>query len=160
MRPGNKKKRKENSQCSSTVYGIIGAENITDLFYDEFNCLYNSVPYSECEMDNLKNYTDTRLDHDKLCYLKDQIYVMYIWLWKTWKRGGIVNVISECIIPAPHRLQVPLAMLFNIMVIHGTAAEGSLEVSMTPILNTLRPRQNGSYFPDDIFKCILLNENG
>ena len=25
--------------------------------------------------------------------------------------------------------------------------------------NTLRPRQNGRYFPDDIFKCIFLNEN-
>ena len=25
--------------------------------------------------------------------------------------------------------------------------------------NTLRPRQNGRHFADDIFKCILLNEN-
>ena len=28
-----------------------------------------------------------------------------------------------------------------------------------PIFNTLRPRQNGRHFPDDIFKCIFLNEN-
>ena len=28
-----------------------------------------------------------------------------------------------------------------------------------PVLNTLRPRQNGHHFPDDIFKCIFLNEN-
>ena len=26
-------------------------------------------------------------------------------------------------------------------------------------LNTLRPRQNGRLFTDDIFKCVLLNEN-
>ena len=26
-------------------------------------------------------------------------------------------------------------------------------------LNTLRARQNGRHFPDDIFKCIFLNEN-
>ena len=26
-------------------------------------------------------------------------------------------------------------------------------------LTTLRPRQNGRQFPDDIFKCIFLNEN-
>ena len=26
-------------------------------------------------------------------------------------------------------------------------------------LNTLRPRQNGRHFQDDIFKCIFLNEN-
>ena len=25
--------------------------------------------------------------------------------------------------------------------------------------NTLRPRQNGRHFPDDIFKCIFLSEN-
>ena len=28
------------------------------------------------------------------------------------------------------------------------------------ILNTLRPRQDGRYFADDIFKCIFFNENG
>ena len=27
------------------------------------------------------------------------------------------------------------------------------------IINTLRPRQNGRHFPDDIFKCIFLIEN-
>ena len=27
------------------------------------------------------------------------------------------------------------------------------------LFNTLRPRQNGCHFPDDIFKCIFLNEN-
>ena len=31
-------------------------------------------------------------------------------------------------------------------------------VYMLP-LNTLRPRQNGRHFPDDIFKCIFWNEN-
>ena len=25
--------------------------------------------------------------------------------------------------------------------------------------NTLRPRQDGGHFPDDVFKCIFLNEN-
>ena len=31
--------------------------------------------------------------------------------------------------------------------------------SWVPFFNTLRPRQNGHHFADDIFKCILLNEN-
>ena len=26
-------------------------------------------------------------------------------------------------------------------------------------VNTSRPRQNGGHFPDDVFKCIFLNEN-
>ena len=29
----------------------------------------------------------------------------------------------------------------------------------TTSINTLRPRQNGRDFADDIFKCIFLNEN-
>ena len=29
----------------------------------------------------------------------------------------------------------------------------------TPQFNSLRPRQNGRHFPDDIFKWIFLNEN-
>ena len=31
--------------------------------------------------------------------------------------------------------------------------------SPNDIFNTLRPRQNGRYSADDIFKCIFLNEN-
>ena len=30
---------------------------------------------------------------------------------------------------------------------------------MTSFFNTLRPRQNSRHFPDDIFKCVFLNEN-
>ena len=30
---------------------------------------------------------------------------------------------------------------------------------MLLMFDTLRPRQNGRYFIDDIFKCIFLNEN-
>ena len=30
---------------------------------------------------------------------------------------------------------------------------------MGQCINTLRPRQNGRHFPDDIFRCILLNGN-
>ena len=32
-------------------------------------------------------------------------------------------------------------------------------VSQIVYVNTLRPRQSGHYFPDDIFKCIFLKEN-
>ena len=32
-------------------------------------------------------------------------------------------------------------------------------VRVPPLINTLRPRQNGRHFPDDIFKYIVLNEN-
>ena len=34
-----------------------------------------------------------------------------------------------------------------------------LQYAQNRHLNTLRSRQNGCHFPDDIFKCIFLNEN-
>ena len=39
--------------------------------------------------------------------------------------------------------------------------EGSIMVAVLqyPFINTLRPRQDGRHFPDDIFNCIFLNEN-
>ena len=36
---------------------------------------------------------------------------------------------------------------------YGTSVFGKI------VVNTLRPRQNGRHIADDIFKCILLNEN-
>ena len=33
------------------------------------------------------------------------------------------------------------------------------EATLHNMVNTLRPRQDGRHFPDDIFKCIFLNEN-
>ena len=42
--------------------------------------------------------------------------------------------------------------------------DSSVEVKVSwpdsvAIVNTLRPRQDGLHFPDDIFNCIFLNEN-
>ena len=140
----------------STVDGITGAENIADLFCDKFKCLYNSVPYSEYEINQLKSDIDTGLEREKSCYLKDQIYVgdvhMVMKSIKHEKRDGIVNVMSECIIHAPHRLQVLLAILFNSMVIHGTATEGLLEGSMTHI-----PKSQAMTRLSDNYQAITLS---
>ena len=35
----------------------------------------------------------------------------------------------------------------------------SICVTQLQWVNTLRPRQHGHHFPDDIFRCIFLNEN-
>ena len=42
----------------------------------------------------------------------------------------------------------------------GLTAWCSNDISSRPqCVNTMRPRQNGRHIPDDIFKCIFLNEN-
>ena len=35
----------------------------------------------------------------------------------------------------------------------------TLVAIMGTVINTLRPRQNGRHFADNMFKCIFLNEN-
>ena len=48
---------------------------------------------------------------------------------------------------------------FNHMVL-GTTKRISIMICMViNTLNTLRPRENGGHFADDILKCIFLNEN-
>ena len=55
--------------------------------------------------------------------------------------------------------------LFCIMVSRVFAAKSSPQLIMQHcfvvlwVLNTLRPRQNGRHFADEVFKCIFLNEN-
>ena len=46
----------------------------------------------------------------------------------------------------------------KISVPYGTALQWYSTVYVHHV-NTLRPRQNGRHFPDDIFQCIFLNEN-
>ena len=48
----------------------------------------------------------------------------------------------------------------GIILVTGTANERHLHTHSDRLfLNTLRPRQNGRHFPDDIFKCFILSEN-
>ena len=38
-------------------------------------------------------------------------------------------------------------------------SDGLVKSGPVKFINTLRPRQDGRHFPDDIFKCIFLKEN-
>ena len=42
---------------------------------------------------------------------------------------------------------------------HSAETHAALELYYNTNVNTLRPRQNGRYFAEDIFKFIFLNEN-
>ena len=48
---------------------------------------------------------------------------------------------------------------WNISMSHMFCLTHGPEYAHTSMFNTLRPRQNGRQFADDIFKCIFLNEN-
>ena len=53
-------------------------------------------------------------------------------------------------------------MRFDFLFIHLTFYSSYLSLTgfkLIRFVNTLRPRQNGRHFADDMFKCIFLNEN-
>ena len=72
-----------------------------------------------------------------------------MWFQKQASRAGTSNYIPQYLqdvitIPCPWYLLL---------------AQHSWYEELLPAFNTLRPRQNGRHFPDDIFKWIFLNEN-
>ena len=52
-----------------------------------------------------------------------------------------------------------IRMFRTLLTILFTPAVTTVLSNVWYLLNTLKPRQNGRHFPDNIFKCILLNEN-
>ena len=59
--------------------------------------------------------------------------------WQKWRHGMCLRDVRIPLTDPPQQSMV------------GRTVGGSV--------NTLKPRQNGRHFPDDIFKCIFLNEN-
>ena len=49
-------------------------------------------------------------------------------------------------------------VVWHLMALLGLRVLNNETITKT-IINTLRPRQNGRHYADDIFKCIFLNEN-
>ena len=53
----------------------------------------------------------------------------------------------------------PVSVLTGISKLYESVVNDQLFEFFCMLFNTLRPRQNGRHFADDIFKCIFLNEN-
>ena len=70
------------------------------------------------------------------------------------KYGAISNSKPECL-----GFEISQAYLSNYAVCFQVPQRELSIISFAHKLDTLRPRQNGPHFPDDIFKCIFLNEN-
>ena len=87
------------------------------------------------------------------------------WMWQDWrkrafdhdfKRGAesLVRVISLW------KVSNKIHYLVVVFLMHLWYQRETSAISFSPqCVNTLRLRQNGCHFSDDIFKCIFLNEN-
>ena len=72
--------------------------------------------------------------------------------WPNFNDGLVKKKYSQ---EAPH--STPVRLQYRESVIRSTHA--LCYAPANTFLNTLGPRQNGRYFPDDIFECIFMKEN-
>ena len=81
--------------------------------------------------------------------------IFFIKIYERWLGTMIIVPATRC--------HAPFMILMNIHIsgwhLSGMQVPVFLGGEFLQIVNTLRPRQNGRHFPDDIFKCIFLNEN-
>ena len=73
---------------------------------------------------------------------------------------SLSNVLSKWVVPWHQPLKHILAWQMLNQYRDALRTPPSVDVSLDCAnFNTLRPRQDGRHFPDDIFRCIFLNEN-
>ena len=89
---------------------------------------------------------------------------IFKWVTGNWLKYGImIHVVlpvlaARMTCPSMHMSVTGYCyMLFRTFI--GAGFYRGLVCQIRQSVNTLRPRQNGRRFPDDIFKCIFLNEN-
>ena len=76
-------------------------------------------------------------------YINTNIYIKWMWL--------LINTYMYVYIDILGVITYPCWVWIESMLVKWSQSQVSL--------NTLRPRQNGRHFADDIFRCIFLNED-
>ena len=109
-------------------------ESIAEMFGNKYESLYNSVPYSVNEMDDIRITLNSMLQRETCKYSVSVDDVMKaISHLKCGKGTGAEGMYSDHLINAPHLLYVFLTMLFNAMLNHGISPDSMILGTMVPI---------------------------
>ena len=115
-------------------------EEISNIFADKYDTLYNSVSYSQNDLDRLKMDIERNIDNKcanhphtiSLKVLKDALSKLK--LGKKEENG----LFSNHLIYGSDRLIVMIALLFNSMLVHGIAPDDLLLGTMIPLIKNSR----------------------
>ena len=115
-------------------------EEISNIFADKYDTLYNSVSYSLNDLDRLKMDIERNIDNNcanhphtiSLKVLKDALSKLK--LGKKEENG----LFSNHLIYGSDRLIVMIALLFNSMLVHGIAPDDLLLGTMIPLIKNSR----------------------
>ncbi len=122
-----------NKFSPSSIDGIVGDEEISQLFSDKYDHLYNSVPYDQDEMNKIKEEINVQIMDNSvytICYDDVLKGVQHL---KLGKSDGEEGLNSDHIINGPKILHVLLCLIFNSMLVHGASPDSMLVGTMVPI---------------------------
>ena len=119
---------------------------LTGTWYDSWSFLRN-VWWNSCELffRHYHSFLSEVIMFLTTFWLKCQIH-------KSWKLNKICGIFAN------HSGYSKMALCHG-HILHITGPLWGKSTCHLALFNTLRPRQNGRHFPDDIFKWIFLNEN-
>ena len=113
--------------------------SIGSLFKDKFSNLYNSVPYSREDLNELINDIDNSINdvgmsnNDNILYFSPEEVGNAIKKLKVNKHDGGLPITSDNILNSTSVLNGHLALLFSAMVKHGFSPSAMLDGTMVPI---------------------------
>ena len=129
-----RKMKGSSNYCASIIDGCADNDSIANMFGTKYDNLYNSVPYNEKEMNDIKCKIDNLVQKDNSnYYITVSDVVKSISHLKSGKASGEEQLYSDHIIHAPHLLHVFLSMLFNAMLVHGMSPNSMIVGTMVPI---------------------------
>ena len=142
----------------SNVDGTTGDANISSVFANNYERLYNSVSYDCSEMSELQSDIDSRV-HDLCCnsscncnhFVSIADLQGALQLLKSGKSDGTLS--TDHIIHASSDLLVHLSLLFTCMIRHGYSPSPFLKSTIIPIPKNVRKSLNDS----NNYRGIALN---
>ena len=152
-----KKVRGGSVTCPTSIDGVQGEHNITNLFADKYQHLYNSVSYNSEHVSLLKRDIDDKIVHShsecKSHLINAQDVINMVKELKLNKHDGNKGHYSNHITNGTHRLHCSISLLFNSMISHGFVPNDLLLSTIIPIPKNKRKSLSKS----DNYRAIALS---
>lgn len=155
-----KKIKKCKTSNATTVDGVTGPVNISNLFCEKYKSLYNSVSYDEDDMCNMLDDLSHGIKHKCKygnCYNDHLITVNDVQnglnRLKKKKGDGQTDYMSDHLLNASPKYFILISMLFSAMLKHGFTPDGMLLSTIIPIPKN----KNKSLNTSENYRAIALS---
>ena len=112
-----------------------GPKEISNQFYEKHRCLYNSVPTTTNELNDLYHTISNGIMSTTDISITPTINRQALRKLKPEKGDGDRGFKSDHLLHSTHRFHVMLCLLFNTMLVHGYTPDDLLKSSIISILN-------------------------